>query len=42
MLMLDLIEKEVGQRIAEHMAFGFAIDVLFPEVNATITLVYTQ
>ena len=42
MLMVDLIEEEAGQRIAEHMAFGFAVDVLFPEVKCYHHVVYTQ
>ena len=31
--MLDLIEHEAGQRVGEHMAFGYACDVLFAEVK---------
>lgn len=33
MLTLELIEQEAGERFGEHMAFGYACDVLFPEVK---------
>ena len=31
--LLGIISQEIGHDIQENLAFGYAVDVLFPEVN---------